>query len=173
MGLVPGGGRCILYLFLTHRLEVGAVIDVDIIPASVGIAKEQKTGLIDAVDDPVRRYFGCGAGNPREGREQVGDVDHVAHGGAGFDCGGPAQVCVHTHPALEHVRLAAPVHAVADAANSCVLHEWAVVAHDHHDGVVGDTQPVDLGHDLTDPLVDLDNGLGNRPAVQRLSFLDI
>jgi hypothetical protein len=63
---------------------------------------------------------------------------------------------------------ATAIDAVGLAAAVDVLHEWAVVAHDQYNRVLGDAKLVNLVEDFTDPAVDLCNRFGDWAAVQRL-----
>ena len=92
---------------------------------------------------------------------------------ARLDDARPADVGVHADAAFENVGLAAAVDAVRYARDAGILHERAVVPHDDDDRVVSDAQSVHLGNDLADPLIDLDDALGDRAAVERPGLANV
>ena len=59
------------------------------------------------------------------------------------------------------------MYAIGRASHAQILHEWSVVTHHDDDGIFGDAESVDLGHDLADPLIHLHDTLGDGAAIQR------
>ena len=114
-----------------------------------------------------------GAGQAGESREKIRNMDDVLGARAGLDHAGPTNESVDADAAFEVLGLAAAIDPVGLAALVNVLHEGAVVAHDHDNRVLGDAELFDLVEDLADPAVDLDDRLRNGAAVEGLRLLDV